>query len=188
MSQIKLISSNSSFFLQPTLKIAKNLLGKILARKISDKIYRYRIVETEAYCGKDDLANHAAKGKTNRNEAMFYKAGHIYVYLIYGMYYCLNIVTAAKNNPEAVLIRAVKPLFTSSLKTDGPGKLCRALKIDKSFNKQRLSKKINLWVEDDGFVVKPADINSSPRRGIEYAKHCAEYPWRFFIDRTRFIS
>ena len=188
MFQVKLISSDSSFFLQPTLKIAKNLLGKILARKINDKIYRYRIIETEAYCGKDDLANHAAKGKTNRNEAMFYEAGHIYVYLIYGMYYCFNIVTASLDNPEAVLIRAVEPLFVTDQKTNGPGKLCRALKINKSFNKQKLSKKINLWVEDDGFVVKSADINSSSRRGVKYAKHCAEYPWRFFIKNSRFIS
>ncbi len=115
------------FYNRPTLKVAKELLGKILVRKIPSagsgqaaKIIRAMITETEAYCGPKDLASHASKGRTKRTEIMFGPPGFVYVYLIYGMYHCLNIVTEAENYPAAVLIRAV-----DADGVNGPGKLCR---------------------------------------------------------------
>lgn len=176
------------FFEQPTLKVAKGLLGKVLARRLPVGVYRYRIVETEAYCGKHDLACHASRGRTKRTEVMFGLAGYIYVYLVYGMYYCLNFVTSRKGRGEAVLIRALEPLFKSADKTNGPGRLCRALGIDYKLNNQRLNRPTGLWVEDDGFRPKSSDVGRSPRRGVSYAKHCARYPWRFFLKSSRFIS
>lgn len=185
---IKRVVLPLKFFEQSTLKVAQEILGKVLARKIGDKVCRYRIVETEAYCGEDDLACHTSKGRTKRTETMFKSAGYIYVYLIYGMYHCLNIVTRKKGKGEAVLIRAVEPLGKFSDPTNGPGKLCKVLKIDRNLNQQKLKKKTGLWLEDDGFEVKPQDIKSSPRRGVSYAKHCADYPWRFFLKSSEFIS
>ena len=176
------------FFSRSTLKVAEDLLGKVLVRKLGSHVYRYRIIETEAYCGQDDLACHAHKGKTPRTEIMFGPAGFIYVYLIYGMYHCLNLVTFLPGEGEAVLIRAIEPLFKTDKRTNGPGKLCRALKIDIELNRRKLSKQTGLWVEDDGFVVKSTDIGTSSRRGVTYAKHCADYPWRFFLKKLTFIS
>ena len=100
-----------SFFEQPTLKVAENLLGKFLVvQRDDDKRVAGKIVETEAYIGEDDLACHASKGRTNRSEILYRKAGTVYVYLVYGMYYCLNIVTEHENFPSAVLLRAVEPI------------------------------------------------------------------------------
>ncbi|MDP2860437.1 MAG: DNA-3-methyladenine glycosylase, partial [bacterium] len=93
------------FFVRPTLMVAKDLLGKILVRKTGRKITRVMIIETEAYCGPKDLASHASRGRTKRTEIMFGPAGHAYIYLIYGMYHCLNVVTEAEGYPAAVLIR-----------------------------------------------------------------------------------
>lgn len=176
------------FFEQPTLMVAQKIVGKVLARKINNKIFRYRIVETEAYCGENDLACHTSKGRTKRTEAMFKSAGHIYVYLIYGMYYCLNIVTRKKDEGEAVLIRAVEPLGESSDQTNGPGKLCKVLQIDGGLNQQNLGRKAGLWLEDDGFKVKVQNIGVSSRRGVAYAKHCVDHPWRFFLRSSEFVS
>lgn len=176
------------FFSRSTLKVAEDLLGKVLVRKLGSHVYRYRIIETEAYCGQDDLACHAHKGKTPRTEIMFGPAGFIYVYLIYGMYHCLNLVTFLPGEGEAVLIRAIEPLFETDQRTNGPGKLCRALKIDIELNRRKLSKQTGLWIEDDGFVVNSTDIGTSSRRGVTYAKHCADYPWRFFLKKSTLIS
>lgn len=200
------------FWQQPTLTIARELLGKVLVRRIDGQKLCYRIVETEAYIGEADLACHASpvrnrlvrgsknqakqiisngasRGKTNRTAAMFGPPKQIYVYLIYGMYYCLNFVTGKVGSGEAVLIRAVEPLhrkFISS--TNGPGKLCRALKIDKKLNNQKIDQKSGLWVTDDGFRISRANIGKSARRGVAYAKECADYPWRFFIKTSLFVS
>jgi len=119
------------FFEKKTLRVAKELLGCFLIRRIGRRKIVARIIETEAYCGPKDLANHASKGRTPRTEIMFGQAGYAYVYLIYGMYYCLNIVTERPGFPAAVLIRSIKPILNISGKTDGPGKLCRELKISK---------------------------------------------------------
>ncbi len=168
-------SLSRKFFARPTLIVAKELLGKFLVRKIGRKIIRAMITETEAYCGPKDLACHASKGRTGRTEVMFGPAGHTYVYLIYGMYHCLNIVTEKENYPAAVLIRAV-----DANGVNGPGKLCRFLKIDKALNGEDLIKGKRLWIED-GKKLKPAQISRAKRIGIDYAGPYKHKPWRFFI-------
>ncbi len=173
-----------NFFVRPTLIVARELLGKILIRKIgptsprlrraSRKIIRAMITETEAYCGPRDLASHASKGRTKRTEIMFGPPGHAYVYLIYGMYYCLNIVTEAENYPAAVLIRAV-----DAVGVNGPGKLCRFLKIDKTLNGEDTIKSRRLWIED-GKELKPRQIGRAKRIGVDYAGPYKDKLWRFF--------
>src|SRR5438477_4414403 len=115
-----------SFFSRPAVDVARDLIGKILVRRIDTKEFRARIVETEAYVGEHDLACHAAKGRTARTEIMFGRAGHAYVYFIYGMYDMLNIVTGAAGVAQAVLIRAAEPLDDWDADLSGPGKLTRA--------------------------------------------------------------
>src|SRR3989338_7302298 len=147
-----------SFFEQPTLKVAENLLGKFLVvQRDDDKHVAGKIVETEAYIGEDDLACHASKGRTNRSEILYCKAGTVYVYLVYGMYYCLNIVTERENFPSAVLLRAVEPiegidLMKKRRKTNisrnlasGPGKLCMAFGISKELNGKMVFGK-DIWI------------------------------------------
>lgn len=159
------------FYLRPTLEVAKDLIGKFLVHKTSGKLYQAMITETEAYAGFDDLACHGSCGKTKRNEVMFWKGGYAYVYLIYGLYHCLNLVTERENYPSAVLIRAL-----DWSKADGPGKLCREFRITKSIhNGVDLTGKI-LWVEDRD--LKP-EIRATKRIGVDYAKHCSDWPWRF---------
>ena len=145
----KIIILSQQFFARPTLIVAKDLIGKVLVRKLSKGVWRYRITEVEAYCGVKDLACHANKGKTKRTEVMFGPAGYIYVYLIYGMYHCLNLVTAGDGQGEAVLVRAVEPLFSTTDWPVGPGRLCKYLQIDKSLNRLKLGRTGGLWVEDD---------------------------------------
>lgn len=166
----------TDFFTKPTLKIAKELLGKYLVRNLNGKIISGMIVETEAYCGPRDLACHASKGRTKRTEVMFGKPGLIYVYMVYGMYHCLNIVTEKENYPAAVLIRAI------GLKNcNGPGKLCRELRIDRSFYGKDICRNNGLWIEDRGEKIKKSDILASPRIGIDYAGEYKNKPWRFSI-------
>ncbi len=166
---------NREFFQQKTLKVAKDLIGKYLVRKIDGRTIRAKIVETEAYCGSKDLACHAAKGKTPRTEVMFGSAGHAYVYLIYGMYHCLNIVTEKENYPAAVLIRGVE--IEGGKILNGPGKLCRELKIDKGLNKKDLITSKELWIEDGGEKVR--GIKKTRRIGIDYAGEYKDKLWRF---------
>lgn len=150
------------------------------------------ITETEAYRGEDDLACHASRGKTPRTEVMYGNPGHAYVYMIYGMYHCLNIVTEKKDFPAAVLIRGVKPCRrptstktkTSDVYLDGPGKLCQFLKIDRKLNKWDLTKGKKLWIEK-GIPSRRnvgTEIKKSRRIGIDYARHCREYLWRFSLN------
>ena len=202
---------NRAWFAQPTLLIAPELIGKVLVRRVPTGIWRYRITEVEAYCGVRDLACHASpvrnrlvrgsenltgqvisngasRGKTQRTAVMFGPAGYIYVYLIYGMYHCLNLVTALEGKAEAILIRSVEPLFPTSQKPVGPGRLCRELNIDSKLNCQSLSRRSGLWVEDDGFKLKPEEIGQSARRGITYAKDYASKPWRFYLKTNKFVS
>src|SRR3989338_3652924 len=150
------------FFNRNTVVVARELLGKFLVRRIGNKLIRAGITETEAYCGIRDLACHASKGLTKRTKVMFGPAGFSYVYMVYGMYYCLNIVTEKEGNPSAVLIRGVESrgpgpphhpgrvrsadLHATGVPTratptlNGPGKLCRELKIDKKLNAADLTK------------------------------------------------
>ena len=167
------------FFEQKTFKVAKGLLGKTLCARKNGKILKGIIVETEAYRGEDDLACHASKGRTKRTEILYKKAGTVYAYLVYGMHYCLNIVTEKENYPSAVLIRGVSVIENGETKTiSGPGRVCRYFGIDKTFNGMDVFGK-NIWIEDNGFKISPRQILKSKRIGVDYAKYCKDYLWRF---------
>ncbi|MFA5995496.1 MAG: DNA-3-methyladenine glycosylase [Patescibacteria group bacterium] len=163
-----------SFFNQPVLKIAPNLLGKYLVRKIGNKIIAGLITEVEAYDGPHDLACHAAKGRTARTEVMFSTGGVWYVYLVYGMYYMLNIVTGPKDYPAAILIRATDQV-------SGPGKLTKYFHITKTFNNKIANKKTGLWIEDRGDKISTKHIVRTPRIGVNYAGIWAKKPYRFIL-------
>lgn len=173
----------ADFFDRPTLAIARDLLGKVLIRKIDGKKIAVKITETEAYVGPRDRASHASRGRTKRTEPMFGSPGTVYVYLVYGMYHCLNIVTENEGFPAAVLIRSAVPLDgrTGEKETDGPGKLCRFLKIDKKFNGTSVFKNKNLWLEDWDFKIPPSEIGKGRRIGVEYAGSWAKKLWRFYV-------
>ncbi|MCX7953878.1 MAG: DNA-3-methyladenine glycosylase [Bacteroidales bacterium] len=158
------------FFLDDVLNICPKLLGKYLVRKIDDKkIIKLIITEIEAYRGEEDLACHASKGRTSRTEVMYQEGGHLYVYLIYGMYYMLNIVTGKKDQPQAILIRGTKEV-------SGPGRLTKFLKIDKKFNGKKLGVETGLWIEDSNIQLQ---YITTPRIGIDYAKEWKYKPWRY---------
>lgn len=177
---------NQKFYNQSTLKIAQQLLGKFLIRKIGNKKIVGKIIETEAYVGPKDLASHASKGRTPRTEIMFGPPGFWYIYLIYGMYYCLNIVTQRRDYPAAVLIRAVEPIsgLKPKIKTDGPGKLCQAFKIDKTLNNTpAFTQSTKLWIEDQGEIMLPGQIKKAPRIGVDYAGVYKNKLWRFYYSK-----
>ncbi len=197
-----------NFYTRPTLEVAKKLLGKYIVRKIGRKKLVGKIIETEAYIGPYDKASHAYKGKiTLRNKAEFLIGGHIYIYLVYGMYWQLNITTSKENKPECVLIRALEPVIQSDKipnhksqtsnkfqipnfktqkqiinLTNGPGKLCKWLKLDKSFYAEDLTKSKRIWLEDRGEKINPKSIKSGPRIGIDYAgPYWSKRKWRFYL-------
>lgn len=183
---------NKSFYNQPTTEIAKQLLGKFLCRKINNKLYIGKIVETEAYLGKKDLACHSAKGLTPRTKVMYGPAGHAYVYFIYGMYHCLNVVTEEENNPCAVLIRALEPIIIPPDKgvrgfLNGPAKLCREFQIDKKLNGYNLTLGKKLWIEN-GEIIKSSQIKKSKRIGVDYAGIWKDKLLRFYIKDCKFVS
>lgn len=163
----------NKFFQRDVLQVAPELLGKILVRRFADGTEkRYAITEAEAYRGTEDLACHAAKGRTARTEVMFGEGGHVYVYLIYGMYWMLNFVTSVENNPQAVLIRGVESF-------SGPGKLGRELQLDKSFYGENLETSARLWIEDAPLVT---NFQTSSRIGVDYSGEIwAGKPWRFYL-------
>lgn len=181
------------FYERDTLQVARALLGKKLVRKIGRIDLAGIIVETEAYCGEEDSACHAHRGKTPRNAVMFGRPGHAYVYFTYGMHYMLNLVTEAEGNPCAVLVRAIVPLTgvkemearrkrKGSELTNGPAKICQALNIDKSLNGWDLTLGSKLWIEN--YEKIPAkSILATPRIGINYAeKEHRETLWRFLVQ------
>ncbi|MFN3301436.1 MAG: DNA-3-methyladenine glycosylase [Patescibacteria group bacterium] len=188
------------FFTRPTLIVAKDLLGKILIRKYRKKIIAGKIVETEAYIGPQDRASHGYKmKKTLRNRAEYLVGGHIYIYLVYGMYYQLNISTEKEGLPRCVLIRALEPISFKIKKNkynklkfqlaNGPGKLCRYLKLDKSFYGEDLVKSKRIWLEDRGIKIKKSEIVASKRIGIDYAgKYWANKKWRFYLKNNPCVS
>ncbi|HEY4521885.1 MAG TPA: DNA-3-methyladenine glycosylase [Candidatus Paceibacterota bacterium] len=163
------------FFEQPTLKVAKELLGKFLCTPKE----KFMITEVEAYDGPKDKASHAYKGKTARNTPMFGPAGVWYVYFVYGMHNMLNIVVGSKNYPAAVLLRGL--LSSPRAKLDGPAKLTKFLKIDRKFNGKKAVPKNNLWIEDLGVKIKKSQIKSSPRIGVQYAGEWAKKHYRFYL-------
>ena len=189
--EIKIL--DKKFFERDTPTVAKDLIGKYLYRQTDEGIYRAMISETEAYHGTDDRACHCSKGKTPRTEIMFDEAGKIYIYLIYGMYYMLNFVTMPQGFPAAVLIRAIDDLEIKktgkteweklNLKTNGPGKLTKHLKIDKRLNQLELTPENRLWVADAQIIIPEKNILTTPRIGIDYAKESKDLPWRFKLDK-----
>lgn len=165
------------FYTRPALKVAEELLGKYIVRKVRGKELVGKIVETEAYIGPQDKASHAYNNKiTPRNRAEYLIGGHIYIYLVYGMYWQLNIVTAGQSQPECVLIRALDKV------ADGPGKLCNYLKLDKSFYSEDLTKSKIIWLEDRGERITPKQIIRTARIGIDYAgPYWSKRKWRFLM-------
>ncbi len=159
------------FFKRDVLIVAPELLGKTLVRKYENgEIERFRIVEVEAYRGTEDLACHACKGRTKRTEVLFHGGGKIYMYLIYGMYWMLNIVTGQEEEPQAVLIRGIEGFV-------GPGRLTKRLALDKNFYGELIPSP-RIWIEDSN--EKPT-YTTTPRIGIDYAKEWKDKPWRFVV-------
>ena len=195
------------FYNRDTVIIAKELLGKYMVHNHMGVSYVARIVETEAYKGLEDKACHSFGGKiTNRNKVMFGTPGYAYVYKIYGMYDCMNIVTEPEGNPCAVLIRAVEPAealqqmaqnrfgkdYESLTKKEiwgissGPGKLCMAMEITRDCYGDDLCGN-KLYIADDGKKRKEKII-SAKRININYAEEAIDYPWRFYIENNQFVS
>ncbi len=180
------------FYNRPTKTVALDLLGKILCRKMGNEIIKGKIVEVEAYLGAKDLACHTSKGKTQRNKIMFGPAGRAYVYFVYGMHYCFNVVTEKEGSSCAVLIRALEPIICPLDKggrgvLNGPAKLCREFQIDKSLNGHDLTLGKKLWVEGDE-KIKPGQIKKSARVGVDYAGIWKDKLLRFYIKDSKFIS
>ena len=161
------------FYRRDVLKVAPELLGKFLVRKFDDgRLVKHLITEVEAYRGEEDLACHASKGKTQRTSTMYLPGGVLYIYLIYGMYWMMNIVTGPADHPQAVLIRGIEEY-------QGPGKLTRHLKIDKTFNGENLATSSRIWLEDNGLRPKYTTL---PRVGVDYAgEYWKNVPWRYMI-------
>jgi len=186
-----------SFYEQPTLEVARQLLGKYLVRKHPDGTTIGRIVETEAYVGPQDKACHASRGRTPRTEIMFGPAGHAYVYFVYGFHHMLNIVTEQVDFPAAVLIRAVEPVAGVGLMkkrrsvelpralASGPGKLCEAFAVDRTLNGSDLCDRV-LYIRDEN---EPAPkVRVRPRIGVDYAGIWKHKPWRFLVEGNKFVS
>lgn len=177
---------NKNFYNRNTIEVAKDLLGKKLCRKIGDEIFSGIIVETEAYT-QDDPACHAFKGKTPRAATLFKKPGIAYVYFIYGMYHCFNVITEPEETAGAVLIRAIDTEITKCkfCNTNGPAKLCREFQITREHNEIDLTNKNSiLWIEE-GVKINKEKIHATTRIGI---KKASDYPWRFYIKDNKFVS
>ena len=200
------------FYNGDTVKIARALLGKYLVRRISSETLVCRITETEAYVGRCDRACHAfGYRRTNRNAVMFGPPGHAYIYLIYGMHYCLNFVTEPEGEPSAVLLRGAEPLYGADSMCrarfglnncsemspyqrknfmNGPGKVCKALSLSKYQNAMDLTGK-ELFLcdspEDIGLhrpaITEPETIFRGPRIGVDYAGEDKDLPWRFLLRK-----
>ncbi|KAF4515869.1 hypothetical protein B566_EDAN000104 [Ephemera danica] len=169
------------YFSRPTVQVARSLVGKYLVRSLDGREIAGRIMEVEAYVGLRDKACHASKGRTRRTDVMFGPSGMAYVYLIYGMYHCLNVVTEREEFPAAVLIRAIE---IDGVLIDGPGRICRALQIDRSLNRIDLTIQESLWFEDRGRRILRRQIAELPRVGVDYAGVWAKKLWRFRLQQA----
>ena len=165
-----------AYFNRPTLDVARSLIGKYLVRENGQGKIAGKIVEVEAYVGPEDKACHASKGRTQRTDVLFGPPGFAYVYLIYGMYHCLNVVTEREEFPAAILIRAIE---IGERLIDGPGRLCREMGIDRTLNRIDLTQGDALWFEDREQAVPEKAIGTFPRIGVDYAGAWAKKPWRF---------
>lgn len=189
------------FYNKGALDLAKDLLGKVIVRNIDGQILKARITETEAYIGAIDKASHAYGGKiTERTKPLYGKAGTVYVYFVYGMHYCFNIISGNEGEAEGVLIRGVEPIegievmsinrynkpfselnsYQKKNITNGPAKVCKALRIDKSNNYEDLNKSDTMYLIDDNKNTQ-YKIKESKRIGIDYAEEAKDFLWRFYI-------
>lgn len=187
-----------AFYNRDTLAVARELLGKRLVRQVGGARLAGRIVETEAYT-EDDAACHASRGRTPRTEVMFGPPGHAYVYFIYGMHYCFNVVTEAEGTAAAVLIRALEPIEGvdemlirrqgrgGAALTDGPARLCYALGIDRTLNGVDLVTSKVLWIEDDQ-AVPGVQIAHGPRIGVHGDERALSVEWRFWLRGNEYVS
>jgi len=175
-----------AFYDRDTIAVARELLGKYLVRVARGVERIGRIVEVEAYLGPHDFAAHSARGLTERTKVMFGPPGHAYVYMIYGMYFCMNVVTEREGHASAVLLRAVEPVTNIEERTQGPGLLCRAMRIDKRLNGYDLTGN-NFYIAAPG-KSEPMVIVKRPRVGVDYAGHWARRHLRFYIKGNPFVS
>jgi DNA-3-methyladenine glycosylase len=175
-----------SFYQRDTVLVAQELLGKHLVHVVDGIVRSGRIVEVEAYLGPHDLASHSSKGPTARNRVMFGPPGHAYVYLIYGIHFCLNIVTQAEGDGAAVLLRALEPVRNLEGRTHGPGLLCKAMSIDRRHDGHDLLSS-QLYVDDTPTLPR-LRIARRPRIGVDYAGTWAKRLLRFYIAGNPFVS
>ncbi|WP_245308281.1 DNA-3-methyladenine glycosylase [Halalkalibacter urbisdiaboli] len=194
---MSIIPLNQAFYEQPTLTLAQELLGKLLVKETTEGIAAGYIVETEAYIGPDDKAAHSyGNRRTKRTEIMFGPPGHFYVYTMH-THHLVNVVSGSLHAPEAVLIRALEPYIGIELMqqrrpkakrledlTNGPGKLTKALGIDKADYGLTCDSKLLYFAEG----IQPTAIQTGRRIGIENSGEAKEYPWRFWIEENRFVS
>ena len=198
---------SKEFYNRSALDVAQDLLGKVLVREVDGKILKGKIVETEAYIGLIDKACHAYNGRrTKRIEVLYEDAGVSYIYFIYGLYHCFNVVTNKKDIAEAVLIRAIEPIneldYISNIRynkryneltkaqlknlTNGPSKLCLAYLLNKDLNAVKLYEKGTVYITDDNN--EDFEIVESKRIGIDYAEEAKDFLWRFYIKDNIYVS
>ena len=165
-----------SFYTRDVLDVAPDLIGQWIVRRFEDqRTERFLITEVEAYRGPEDLASHASKGRTKRTEVMYHQGGKVYMYLIYGMYWMLNIVAGGEGQPHAVLIRGLDGIV-------GPGRLTRALNLTKEFYGEDLIESKRLWLEERG---SREEVITTPRIGIDYSgEYWKNRPWRYVMKNT----
>jgi DNA-3-methyladenine glycosylase len=187
------------FFASDTLAVARELLGQRLVRVLEGERLSGRIVEVEAYVGEDDQASHAHCGPTRRNAPMYGPPGHAYVYFIYGMHHCLNVVTEREGFPAAVLIRALEPLEgieemrsrrdgrPDAQLTSGPARLCQALEIDRRFDGAELCAPDALLFLEKDATAPDEVIATGPRIGVRGDETAVTIPWRFYVQDNRHV-
>jgi DNA-3-methyladenine glycosylase len=181
------VKLSRSFYSRPTLRVARELIGMHLVHRDGEARRVGRIVETEAYQGPADLAAHSSRGLTPRTRVMFGPPGHAYVYLIYGFWNCLNVVTREEGTPHAVLLRALEPVANLDERTWGPGLLCKAMNIDRRLNGTDLCGD-TLWIERPPAAALRPRIARAPRIGVDYAGDWAMKPWRFYDRASSCVS
>ena len=198
---------DKEFYNRSAIDVANDLLGKVLVREVDGRILKGKIVETESYIGAIDKACHAYNGRrTKRAEILYSDCGVAYVYFIYGLYHCFNVVTNEKDVAEAVLIRAIEPLnefdYISQVRykkqfkelsktqiknlTNGPSKLCLAYLIDKDLNGDKLYEQGKIYLEES--EENDFEIVKTKRIGIDYAEEAKDFLWRFYIKDNDFVS
>ena len=198
---------SKEFYNRSALEVAQDLLGKVLVREVDGKILKGKIVETEAYIGAIDKACHAYNGRrTKRTEILYEDAGVSYIYFIYGLYHCFNVVTNKKDVAEAVLIRALEPIneldYISEIRynkkydeltkaqsknlTNGPSKLCLAYLLNKDLNAVKLYERGAVYITDENS--EDFEIVESKRIGIDYAEEAKDFLWRFYIKDNIYVS